>query len=81
MPESCDALQFLSRNGLQTHGADAEVVWEQQTAALLTLVWIPFKTHRAIKPAQSGDSGKLRDIKMTCLTSRAGSARYALWPS
>ena len=35
MPESCDALQFLSRNGLQAHGADAEVVWEQQTGAVL----------------------------------------------
>lgn len=52
MPESCDALQFLSRNVLQTRGADAEVVWEQQTAAVLTLLWILFKTHRAMKPAQ-----------------------------
>ena len=81
MPESCDAVQFLSRNGLQTHGADAEVVWEQQTADVLTFLWIPFKTQLAIKRAQSGDSGKLRDVKMTCLTSRPGSARYALWPS
>ncbi len=81
MPESCDALQFLSRNVLQTRGADAEVVWEQQTADVLTFLWIPFKTQRAIKRAQSGDSGKLRDVKMTCLTSRPGSARYALWPS
>lgn len=81
MSESFDALQFLWRNGLQTHGADAEVVWVQQTAAVLTLLWILFKTHRAIKPAQSGDSGKLRDIKMTCLTSRPGFARYALWSS
>ena len=78
MPESCDALQFLSRNGLQTHGADAEVVWEQLTGAVLTLLWIAFKTYCAVKPAQSGNSGKLRDIKMTCLTSRPG---YALWPS
>lgn len=81
MPESCDALQFLSRNGLQTHGADAEVVWEQLTGAVLTLLWIAFKTYCAVKPAQSGNSGKLREFKMTCLTSRPGSARYALWPS
>ena len=81
MPESCDAVQFLSRKGLQTHGVDAEVVWEQQTADVLTSLWIPFKTQRAIKRAQSGDSGKLRDVKMTCLTSRPGSARHALWPS
>ncbi len=44
MPESCAALQFSPRNGLQTHGADAKVVWEQQTGAVLTLLWIPFKT-------------------------------------
>ena len=78
MPESCDALQFLSRNGLQAHGADAEVVWEQLTGAVLTLLWIAFKTYCAVKPAQSGNSVKLREFKMTCLTSRPG---YALWPS
>ena len=81
MPESCDALQFLSRNGLQTHGTDAEAVWEQQTGAVLTLLWIPIKTYCAVKPAQPGNSGKLRELKMTCLKSRPGSARYALWPS